>query len=369
MLQNIKTFLGPTLGKDEQTLVMYPTECPIVIELRQKLQNEAKSLIEQLDKEVVSVTKNLSSQVEIVCRSIAERGVNIDISSFQRLMHEQILIYEVEENREKIRELNSLQILIENSIKADGKLHPKITDKNAVTGRVTVSNPPLQNFPSSVRASFVPKATNELFYLDFRSMEPSVFAALSKDEALIEDIQSGDLYKTITSVFFDQNTDTLKYRDDIKTLFLSTFMYGGDTTYNLQKLNLPIKKQQWQVFLEKYEVANVYKENINKQKQVTSLIGIPYDFGRAHVNVFNRFIQSEAAWIFKHVLVETMAMEEEKRFQIILPIHDALLIEAESFEMARDVAEHMKNTFNEIVDMNIAQVTVKQLDQGGTSNE
>lgn len=371
MLMHVNTFLGPTLGKDEQFILNYPTECPVVKKLQETLKGEVDSLMSTLDPDLVQVRIDFFNRIEEWCSDMSTKGIQIDTSLFKKLMQQEITSCN-DGDYKKVADLKKLESTILNSVNIDGKLYPTVTASNAITGRITVSNPPVQNLPSSVRKSIVPKASdNHLYYLDYKSMEPCVFAALSKDEFLIEDILSNDFYSVLASGLFNDadESEPSQYRDDIKTLFLATFMYGGDINYNIAKLKLPIQANQWDVLLKKYDVAHAYKSDIIQKKQCRSLIGTPYNFSRAEVNIFNRFIQSEAALIFKEVLLDLSELEQAQNFKMILPIHDAVLIEADSFDTANTVAVEMENSFNQIVDMNIAKVTVQTLTSGGDSDE
>jgi len=371
MSSHVKRILGPTLGKDEQVILNHHTECPTVKRLLQSLEAEANAVREQLSSEEVEIIDDFWKRTKDLCADLTKRGIQIDVPTFQELMEEAVQGHKRVRAFEKSKELMSLKDSVINAVKDNGRIYPTITSESAVTGRITVNGPAMQNFPSVVRKSIIPKVSgNHLYYLDYKSMEPSVFAALSKDEALIEDIQSGDLYSVLTSGLFHEEGDSgsSHYRDDIKTLFLAAFMYGGDVNYNISKLKLPIQAHQWNLLLKKYDVANAYRSEIIQKKQCQSLIGIPYDFNRATVNIFNRFIQSEAALIFKQMLLKLAGLEQSKNFKMILPIHDAILIEADSPDTANAVAVEMEDSFNEIVDMNIAKVTMQSLTSGGDSD-
>lgn len=371
MSSHVKRILGPTLGKDEQVILNHRTECPIVSNLLQSLEEEAEAVRAAIDPEHLKIVDHFWKSTHNLCANLTNRGIRIDIVKFRHLMDQATQIQKSTQFRDKERDLVALKNSVISAVQADGNVYPTVTSESAVTGRITVNRPALQNLPSTVRKSITPTVSgNHLYYLDYNSMEPSVFAALSKDEALIEDIQSGDLYSVLTSGLFHEEGDSgfSHYRDDIKTLFLASFMYGGDVNYNISKLKLPLQAHQWNLLLQKYDVANAYRTEIIQKKQCQSLIGIPYDFTRATVNIFNRFIQSEAALIFKQMLLKLADLEQSKNFKMILPIHDAILIEADSPDTANAVAIEMEDSFNEIVDMNIAKVTMQSLTSGGDSD-
>lgn len=364
MYEHVKQILGPTLGKDEQMILDHHTECPTVKRILQSLEEEAMNVREELEPEMQKVNDNFWTETNRLCKDLTDRGIQLDVKKFKCLMDKAVQA----QKRTQSDELENLKDAVIDAVQDDGNVYPTITAENAVTGRITVLGPAMQSLPSVFRKSIVPKVPgNQLYYLDYNAMEPSVFSALSKDDALIKDIQSGDLYNVLAIELFntEDKVEPSHYRDDIKLLFLATFMYGGDISYNLSKSELPIHKRQWNRLLKKYDIANAYQSEIIDKKQCHSLIGIPYDFNRAEVNIFNRFIQSEAALIFKNMLLNLEKLEQSKNFKMILPVHDAILIEADSFKTANDVAIEMENSFNEAVDMKIAKVTIQSLTSGG----
>lgn len=363
MLNHVKQFLGPTLGKDEHFIISNETECPMTRKMQSSLIEEAKSVKESLDTDVAKIRTDFSDRVEAWCKQAGERGVSMDTTLFTDLMHKEIVSKETSDPKRSY-ELKQLHNAVLSSLTEENVVHPTLTSLNAVTGRVTVSNPPMQNIPASVRKSIRPQVKgNNLYYLDFRSMEPAVLAALSKDTALIEDIRSGDLYQLLAESSLGDKAVYPEDRNKVKTLFLATFMYGGNVTHHLSESKLGVNSQQWKTVLQKYHVAAAYRENIIQSKHAVSVIGHNIDFSRAKVPVFSRYLQSEAAIIFQLILLELAELEKKFIFKIILPVHDAVLIEARSDEEVKSIAKSMSDKFNEVVDFDIASVSIKKLEQ------
>lgn len=361
MLNHVKQFLGPTLGKDEHFILSNKTECPMIRKMQSSLIEETKSVKNSLDEDVAKIRTDFSERVEEWCKQAGERGVSIDTTLFTDLMQKEIVSKEAS-NPKRSNELKQLHTAVLNSLTEEKAVHPTLTSLNAVTGRVTVSNPPLQNLPTVVRKSICPQVEgNYLYYLDFKSMEPTVLAALSKDTALIEDIGSDDLYQLLAEACLGEEGVDPVVRNEVKTLFLATFMYGGSINHYLSASNLNISSQQWEAVLQKYHVAATYKEDIIQSKHAISIMGHHLDFKRAEVPIFSRYLQSEAAIIFQLILLELDEVEEKFNFKLILPIHDAVLIEARSDEEVKAIAKTMSDKFNEVVDLDIATVSVQKL--------
>ena len=116
--------------------------------------------------------------------------------------------------------------------------------------------------------------------------------------------------------------------------------------------------------MDKYESAKEFKETMVDELKARSILGHDLDFSRAKVPIFNRFLQSEAALVFKLVLLELKKVEDDHNFEVILPIHDAVIIEAKSEQDAKAVADIMEATFNSVFNINIASVSIQTLKQG-----
>ena len=80
----------------------------------------------------------------------------------------------------------------------DGRLHPSIHIGKAATGRMSITDPPLQQYPAEVRAVVVSDEGRELTSLDWRSQEPYLAAAMGRDLALVDHYEDGgDIYEPI----------------------------------------------------------------------------------------------------------------------------------------------------------------------------
>lgn len=82
-----------------------------------------------------------------------------------------------------------------NASDADGFLHASINTLGARTGRMSVSDPPLQQIPShdaEVRAAFIPQPGNSLLSIDFSNIEVRILAHFAQDPTMIEAFRNGE---------------------------------------------------------------------------------------------------------------------------------------------------------------------------------
>jgi DNA polymerase-1 len=88
---------------------------------------------------------------------------------------------------------------------ADGRLHTSFNQTGAATGRLSSSNPNLQNIPirtalgREIRAAFVPRAGWKLLVADYSQIELRLLAHLSEDPLLLEAFRNGEDIHTRTA--------------------------------------------------------------------------------------------------------------------------------------------------------------------------
>ena len=86
-----------------------------------------------------------------------------------------------------------------------GRVHTSFNQMVAATGRLSSSNPNLQNIPirtemgREIRKAFIAEGNNRLLSADYSQVELRVLAHLSEDEALIDAFQMGEDIHTRTA--------------------------------------------------------------------------------------------------------------------------------------------------------------------------
>lgn len=115
----------------------------------------------------------------------------------------------------------------------DGRIHPNVRPMQAATHRMSISDPPIQQFPrddTRVRGCLIPDPGEVILSADFAQVELRVAAALSGDPAMIEAITSGDIHAVAASAMFDYKPDTprgKKQRQASKAVAFGRIYLGG----------------------------------------------------------------------------------------------------------------------------------------------
>ncbi|MEA2162545.1 MAG: polymerase [Thermoanaerobaculia bacterium] len=257
-------------------------------------------------------------------------------------------------------------------VAADGRVHTSFNQAVAATGRLSSSDPNLQNIPirtelgREIRKAFIAEEGNVLLAADYSQVELRILAHISQDPDLIETFQRGaDIHRATASKMFNVPEDELTHdqRRAAKTINFGV-LYGMSAFRLSNELNIPTG--QAKDFIEAYfgrypkiqEYLDRTLEEARRSGKVTTLFGrvryIPEIHnksftvrGNAERMATNAPIQGTAADILKLAMI---ALDERlaDTAQMLLTVHDEIVIEVprpRADEVAGIVKETMENIF------------------------
>ncbi len=261
------------------------------------------------------------------------------------------------------------------SIASDGRIHTSFNMTVTATGRLSSSNPNLQNVPtrgeigSEMRSFFVANSGNILVDADYSQIELRVLAAISNDPEMQTAFKSGDDIHTVTAsrvfhVELSQVTSMMRSRAKAVN-FGIVYGIGPFSLANSLGISREEAKTYIDRYLEKYSGVNEYMkkvvEDAKKNGFVSTLLGrrraMPELQSSNHaVAAFgervarNAPIQGTAADIIKIAMLRVFSRlkKELPQAKLILQIHDELIVETpkESAEtVAKILSEEMGNAF------------------------
>ncbi|WP_456387787.1 DNA polymerase I [Desulfolithobacter sp.] len=258
-----------------------------------------------------------------------------------------------------------------------GRIHTSFNQCGTATGRLSSSNPNLQNIPirseegQRIRSAFVAADGCLLLSGDYSQIDLRVLAHYSRDEALLEAFRNGeDIHRrTAAEIFFvSPELITPEMRRVAKTINFG-IVYGM-SSYGLAS-QLEISRKEAQTFIDRYfeHYAGVRKfmEEIvvraREQGFVTTLLGrrrqLPEINSRnrtkrefAERTAINTPIQGTAADIIKLAMlrVDRELREQNLAARMILQIHDELVLEVPERELyvTRDLLQQAMETVMEL---------------------
>jgi len=256
-------------------------------------------------------------------------------------------------------------------VRSDGRVHTSFNQAVAATGRLSSSDPNLQNIPirteqgREIRKAFIAEQGNVLLAADYSQVELRILAHISQDESLIETFRRGaDIHRATASKIFNIPEDQLapEQRRAAKTINFGV-LYGMSAFRLSNELN--ISTAQAKDFIDAYfarypkiqEYLDRTLEEARKTGKVTTLFGrvryIPEIHnrsftvrGNAERMATNAPIQGTAADILKLAMIALDANLGDDA-SMLLTVHDEIVIEVPEGKV-RKVAGIVKETMENI---------------------
>jgi DNA polymerase I len=293
-------------------------------------------------------------------------GYSTDARVLAQIRDEHPIVEKIESWREltklKNTYLDSLPDLIDPET---GRVHTTFNQTTAATGRLSSTNPNLQNIPirteigRPVRACFVAEKGARLLSADYSQVELRVLAHVADEEVLKEIFRAGDdVHAATAAEVFNVSREEIDVGQRSKAKMVNFGIVYGLTGFGLaDRLNIPRKEGEEFVarYLERFPAVRAFREQVVEQAaedgHVTTLMGrrrpIP-ELRSANPNTrrlgerlaVNTVIQGTAADIIKVAMVRCQAALRERgtKTRLVLQIHDELLFEGPPGEMD-DAAE------------------------------
>ena len=256
-----------------------------------------------------------------------------------------------------------------------GHIHTSFNQTVTATGRLSSSDPNLQNIPirgedgKEIRKAFIPEPGCLFFSADYSQIELRVMAHLSNDANMIRVFQEGkDLHAATAANIYKKNIDEVTRDERTKSKRANFGIIYGITVFGLaERLDIPRDEAKMLIdgyfttFPEVHDYMEQSKEIARKKGYVTTLFGrrryLP-DINSANAtvrgfaerNAINAPIQGTAADIIKVAMIHIFQRfkAENIKSKMILQVHDELnfsVYPEEKEKVERIVIEEMQNAF------------------------
>jgi len=303
-------------------------------------------------------------------------------STDQGVLEELALNYELPKMIMEYRELAKLKStyadpLLVQAKNSDGRIKTTYHLDVTATGRLSSSDPNLQNIPirtsygTKIRDAFIADKGKKLISADYSQIELRIFAHLSQDPIMIESFIKGeDIHTRTASEVFDVPVElvTLTQRQEAKALNFGIIY--GKTPFGLARelgITQGIAAKIIKKYFESYKgVAQVRDQLVKEAKtrgysltmfgrrrylpDINSRVVAKRNF--AERNAINAPIQGSAADIIKLATIKVWHSLKHKHpdSKIILNVHDELVVEAPESQ-ATEVAKLIKYEMENIIKM------------------
>ena len=236
-----------------------------------------------------------------------------------------------------------------------GRIHTSYNQAVTATGRLSSTNPNLQNIPirddlgKPIRAAFIASDTEHtLIAADYSQIELRLMAHLSSDSALVEAFRSGeDIHSATAARLYHKTTDevTSSERRSAKTANFG-IIYGISAFGLAQRLDISNREAKELItnYFDTYPGVKLYMDNVvakaandgyvetmfSRRRQLPDIVSSNRTVrGLAERNAINAPIQGSAADIMKLAMVEIARRfkHEGIRSKMIMQVHDEVVID------------------------------------------
>ena len=261
-----------------------------------------------------------------------------------------------------------------------GRVHTCFNQAVASTGRLSSSDPNLQNIPirtqigREIRRAFVAEPGNVLISADYSQIELRVLAHMSGDVALIEAFSRGeDIHDRTAAKVFGTTSGLSEHELRRRAKIINYALLYGKQAFTLAK-DIGVSRQEAQAFIDAYfagfpavrqfidrtleeaRVSGVVKTMWGRRRLVPDLNSKNGQIrGRAEREAVNLPIQGTAADILKRAMIdvhEELPRVAGGRARMILTVHDELLFEAPA-DTAQDTAAAVKKLMEHAVTLKV----------------
>ena len=267
--------------------------------------------------------------------------------------------------------------------RASGKIHTSYNQAVTATGRLSSTNPNLQNIPirdqlgKPIRAAFVASdAEHTLVAADYSQIELRVMAHLSGDESLIDAFRGGeDIHSATAARLYAKSPDAVT-SDERRRAKTANFgiIYGISAFGLAQRLDIPNReaKELIESYFASYPGVKAYMDGAiqraTEEGYVETMFArrrVLHDIkssnrtvrGVAERNAINAPIQGSAADIMKLAMVEIRRRfkAEGIRSQMIMQVHDEVVIDTLNSELEA-VKRIVKEAMESVVELRVPLV-------------
>ena len=260
-----------------------------------------------------------------------------------------------------------------------GHIHTSFNQTITTTGRLSSSNPNLQNIPvrneygKEIRKAFIPEEGCLFFSADYSQIELRIMAHLSGDEHMIEAFRNGqDIHAATAAKIFKKELDEVTKEERSKAKTANFGIIYGITAFGLAE-RMGVSRTEAKELIEGYfQTYPKVKEYMNRSIEMAREKGYTETVyhrkchlrdinshnavvrGYAERNAINSPIQGSAADIIKIAMIRIYRRfrEEQLRSKMILQVHDELnfsVYPEEKEKVQQIVIEEMENAYSMLV--------------------
>ncbi|HEY9770316.1 MAG TPA: DNA polymerase I [Coleofasciculaceae cyanobacterium] len=277
--------------------------------------------------------------------------------------------------------------------KSTGRLHTDFNQTVVATGRLSSSNPNLQNIPirtefsRQIRQAFIPQAGWLLVAADYSQIELRILAHLSQEPVLIDAYRNNrDVHRVTARLLFDKEDITSEERRLGKIINFGVIYGMGAQRFSRESgFQVDIGKQFIEKYRQQYAKVFEYLEGVKKQAiaygyvntilgrrryinliseslkqlrgsnpETIDLASLKYSYTDAQIlrAAANSPIQGSSADIIKIAMIKLQNILQDYQAKLLLQVHDELVLEVPPHEWL-ELQPIIKSTMEDAVELSI----------------
>ncbi len=387
--RDVELPLAPLLYRMERAGMRVDTE--VLAELSRKLGEQLQKLTDTIC-QLAGREFNINSPKQVAecfeaLNIVSGRKTSTGrVSTSKAVLEELALTHELPRLIIEYRELEKLKSVytdaLPHQVATDGRIHGSLNQTVAATGRLSSSDPNLQNIPirtelgREIRRAFVAEKGNKLISADYSQLELRLLAHITRDEVMLDAFQKGeDIHdRTARLVFGAKSDEQLKEARRFAKIVNFAIAYAIEPWGLSQRVGISRQEARKVIddYYATYKGVRRYMDEIPVQAReqgfVRSLYGrirpLPGINDRngnirraAEREAINMPIQGTASDIVKMAMLRTEeAFHREKLdAKMLMQVHDELLVECPT-EAADKVAATLKREMENAVELDVPLV-------------
>ncbi|MGQ7458321.1 DNA polymerase I [Streptococcus suis] len=398
------------LEENQQSDLLFEMELPLAnvlakmeiagikvkVETLKAMQAENEVLIEQLSKEIYELAGqefNINSPKQLGTILFEDMGLPLEytkktktgystaVDVLERLAPIAPVVSKILDYRQITKLQSTYVIGLQDAILEDGKIHTRYVQDLTQTGRLSSTDPNLQNIPVRleqgrlIRKAFVPSLENSvLLASDYSQIELRVLAHISQDQHLIEAFQQGADIHTSTAmrVFGIEKAEDVTPNDRRNAKAVNFGVVYGISDFGLSN-NLGISRKEAKnyidTYFERFPGIKKYMETIVREARDKGYVETLYkrrrelpDINSRNFNVrnfaertaINSPIQGSAADILKVAMInlDKALTEAGLSTRMLLQVHDEIVLEVPMAEL-ETVKAMVKETMESAIQLSV----------------
>ncbi len=262
---------------------------------------------------------------------------------------------------------------------AQGRVHTTFNQVGTATGRLSSTNPNLQNIPirtalgREIRAAFIPAPGNVLMSADYSQIELRLMAHFSQDPLLLDAYRTGkDIHTLTASEVFGVDVSTMSKETRARAKAVNFGIVYGISPFGLAaQLNIDQKtaKQYIETYFDRYKGVQRFieetLETVRREQSVKTYFGRirpipdiqsrnPNMRGFAERTAINTPLQGTAADLIKLAMlkIDQLIRDLKLKSQMTLQVHDELLFDVVP-EETEELQELVKREMEHVAEFSV----------------